>query len=170
VNAVTSLQALIEKHASNGLLVDTNLLLLFLVGAYERGYIRTFKRTQQYTEEDFDLLAGLIPQFHRIVVTPHILAELSNISLAMKGDRVFAYFAVLVEVLREAREVHTDKDVLLGHEWLPRVGFTDLSILEVSKRHDYLVLTDDLKAVALLGSEGCDVINLNHVRQLSWSQ
>jgi hypothetical protein len=170
VNAVTFLQALIEKHASNGLLVDTNLLLLFLVGAYDRGYIRTFKRTQRYTEEDFDLLAGLIPQFHRIVVTPHILAELSNLSLAMKGDRAVAYFVVLVEVLREAREVHIDKDVLLDYGWLPRVGFTDLSILEASKRHDYLVLTDDFEAAGLLACEGCDVINWNHVRQLSWFQ
>ncbi len=44
---------LIEKHRANGLLIDTNLLVLFLVGKTNKSRILSFKRTQAYTLEDF---------------------------------------------------------------------------------------------------------------------
>jgi len=38
------------------LLVDTNVLVLFAVGAVNRQRIQTFKRSSQYAAQDFDLL------------------------------------------------------------------------------------------------------------------
>jgi hypothetical protein len=43
-----------------GLLVDTNLLVLFAVGTVNRNRIETFKRTSQYTKGDFDLLVRVL--------------------------------------------------------------------------------------------------------------
>jgi hypothetical protein len=37
----------------NGLLIDTNLLVLFAVGTVNRNRIEKFKRTRQYTKTDF---------------------------------------------------------------------------------------------------------------------
>ena len=39
---------LIEKYASRGVLVDTNILLLFVVGAFDRELIPRFKRTSHF--------------------------------------------------------------------------------------------------------------------------
>jgi hypothetical protein len=47
---------LINRHSVSGILVDTNLLLLYLIGRTNRHRISRFKRTQAYTIEDFDLL------------------------------------------------------------------------------------------------------------------
>ena len=44
--------ALIEKHRAKGVLVDTNLLVLFLVGRVNRQRILNFKRTGDFTIED----------------------------------------------------------------------------------------------------------------------
>jgi hypothetical protein len=46
-------RALIEKHRSKGVLVDTNLLVLLLVGSINKRRIPEFKRTQSFTIEDF---------------------------------------------------------------------------------------------------------------------
>jgi hypothetical protein len=43
-----------------GLLIDTNLLVLFIVGNVNRNRIETFKRTSKYNKEGFDLLFGVI--------------------------------------------------------------------------------------------------------------
>jgi hypothetical protein len=67
---------LIKQHQSKGVLVDTNLLVLYLVGKVNRKRIPSFKRTQTYTVEDFDLLAHLMAWFGKLVTTPHILTHL----------------------------------------------------------------------------------------------
>jgi hypothetical protein len=53
-------RALIEKHRSMGVLVDSNLLVLFLVGQVNKRRILQFKRTQDFAIEDFDTLSRLI--------------------------------------------------------------------------------------------------------------
>lgn len=164
------LDTLIRRYASKGLLVDTNVLLMYLVGLYDPKYIGEFKRTQQYTTDDFQIVQALTLRFRRLVTTPHILSELTNLSRALQEKRALEYFRRLVGVLKRTREVYVDKDVLLGHRKLPQFGFTDLSILEAARRSRYLVLTDDFAAAGMLRVEKCDVINLNHLRQMYWSR
>lgn len=168
MSARTWLDALIQKYASRGLLLDTNVLIMYLVGLYDPDFIGHFKRTQQYSTEDFQIVRGLAHKFRRLVTTPHILSELTNLSRGVPEPHLSGYFRRLIGVLRRAHEVHVHKDVLLSHARLPRFGFTDLSILEAAKRSKYLVLTDDFAAAGILRAERCDVINLNHLRQLYW--
>lgn len=72
--------ALIEKHRSKGVLVDANLLVLFLVGRLSRRRILEFKRTQNFTIEDFDPLSNLINWFGKLVATPHVLSQVSDLT------------------------------------------------------------------------------------------
>lgn len=46
---MSPIEELIEKHRANGLLIDANLLILYLIGKTNKDRIPTFKRTQQYT-------------------------------------------------------------------------------------------------------------------------
>jgi hypothetical protein len=170
---VPLLADLVARYAVRGLLVDTNVLLLYLVGLLDPELIERFKRTRSsgYGAEDFVLVSNLIALFARIVITPHILAELSNLSLQMEQPRLSAYFGRAVEALRHVTEEPVCKDRMLSSEWLdllPKIGFTDLSILEAGQRGKYLVLTDDLKAAAYLSRAGLDVINLNVLRGELW--
>ena len=59
---------LFEKHQSKGVLVDTNLLVLYLVGKVNKNRILNFKRTQKYTVEDFELLERAIVWFGSLVM------------------------------------------------------------------------------------------------------
>lgn len=61
--------------------VDTNLLVLLVVGSARRDYISKHKRLKDhYNVEDFELLVSLIAEFSDIVLLPHILTEVSNLS------------------------------------------------------------------------------------------
>jgi hypothetical protein len=65
---------------SGGLLVDTNLLVLYAIGTVNRRRIETFKRTRQYTEGDFDKLLRVLNAFTPLCTLPHVLAEVSNLT------------------------------------------------------------------------------------------
>jgi hypothetical protein len=44
------------RYKTRGALVDTNILLLFFIGKYDRSQIGKFKRTKIFTPEDFDIV------------------------------------------------------------------------------------------------------------------
>lgn len=63
----------------NSIILDSNLLLLLVVGLTSPSYIAKHKRLREYNELDFDLLMRFIGSATKIVVTPHTLAETSNL-------------------------------------------------------------------------------------------
>src|SRR5271157_3903853 len=92
-----------EKHRAKGVLVDTNLLVLFLVGRVNRQRILNFKRTGDFTIEDYDLLVRLIDWFGKLIATPHVLSQVSDLT-DLTGSELAAIrelFKVLVENIEE---------------------------------------------------------------------
>ena len=66
---------------SGPVVVDTNLLVLLVVGSAGKNYISRHKRLKGvFTAEDYELLALLIAQFSDLVLLPHIVAEVSNLA------------------------------------------------------------------------------------------
>ena len=55
--------------------LDTNLLVLLIVGSASRAYISRHSRLDKHTEDDFDLLVELVGSFSDIIVLPHIWTE-----------------------------------------------------------------------------------------------
>lgn len=53
---MTEMQALLAKYSTKGILIDTNIFLLYLIGSVNRKRISRFKRTIQFVPEDYDLL------------------------------------------------------------------------------------------------------------------
>ncbi len=72
------MEELIYKYSNKGLLIDTNILLLYFVGSFDRQHIEKFKRTSQFTIKDFDYLVILLDRFDTLVTTPNILTEVNN--------------------------------------------------------------------------------------------
>ena len=61
------------------IVVDTNLLLLLVIGITDRSLIAKHKRTRSFEAEDFDLLVSVLAGYDQVVVTPHIMTEVSNL-------------------------------------------------------------------------------------------
>src|SRR4051794_28125217 len=82
-------EALLQKHRAKGVLLDTNLLVLLLVGSVNKHRILNFKRTGNFSIEDYDLLARLIRRFSKLITTPHLLSQASDLT-DLPGKELYA--------------------------------------------------------------------------------
>lgn len=161
------LKTLIGKHRQKGVVIDTNLLILLLIGAYDPSHIGRFKRTQDYTREDFRLLRSMAAAFRRIVSTPNILTEACNLCLTLNAQtdsRLYIYFRALIEQLKESFVPARSVAALYAFD---RFGISDASIVSLCQR-GYLLITDDLPLYHYLSSLGLAAINFNHLRMAAW--
>jgi hypothetical protein len=56
----------VDASSRRGLLIDTNLLVLFVVGSVNRSRIEGFKRTSKYSEHNYELLLRVVERFSRL--------------------------------------------------------------------------------------------------------
>src|SRR5262245_26716632 len=121
---------LLDSYRQRGLLVDTNLLLLLVVGILDTSRIGTFKRTRTFTSADFDLLAGIVSRFSLIVTTPNILTEMSNL---LPEDLRAGCHALFAEQVPKFDEQYLPSKLLVAKTSFVRFGLTDTGIIEVAR-------------------------------------
>lgn len=158
---------LVQTYKGRGLLVDTNILLLYCVGTCDPRLITTFKRTQQFTLEDFDLLRRLFNWFGTIVTTPNILTEVHNLAGQLPTDQVRMWRRQFRNRISNLSEEYLSSVQTSESPQYLNCGLTDAGVIEIS-RGRLLALTDDLKLFVALQSEGVDAVNFNHLRTSNW--
>jgi rRNA-processing protein FCF1 len=155
----------LQAYGGVGVVVDTNLLLLLFLGSYDRKQIG-MSRLASFSEKDFDILIKLLARFKRIVTTPNILTEVSNLSNAISEGKRAAYFTSFASRLALLDEQHIVSATALMSRWA-KFGLTDAVIAAIAKNR-YLVLTDDFRLSQSLQSDGIDTLNFNHLRDAYW--
>ena len=149
------------------ILIDTNLLLVLLVGALDPDQVERFKRTRSYTRDDYELLMDFVSRYGRIVTTPNVLTEVSNLAgqLAepLRRDALMA-LGVLIAQLEERSRPSAE---LVRDVSFSRLGLADVSVISAADPST-TVLTDDLPLYVRLSDAGIEAINFNHVRSGSW--
>lgn len=133
---------------SQKLIVDTNLLLLLIVGSLNEGrLISSSKRLNNFTKKDFLLLIEYMSAFKQILITPYILTELSNL-IDLKGNNYFQAYKLARNIFSNFKEIKTSiKDDLKLPSFITH-GITDASIINLVKHH--VVLTNDNRMLPLL--------------------
>jgi rRNA-processing protein FCF1 len=160
-------QRLVVRYARKGILIDTNILLLYFVGSFDQDLISSFKRTLQFTVEDYNTLLLLLQMFDRLVTTPNILTEVSNFSGQLGEPAKTSYFYTFAKQLALMEEHYVASREVAAEDEFIKMGLTDASIFKLPK-DQYLVLTDDFRLSQSLQHKGIDVINFNHIRPLGW--
>ena len=157
--------SILAKHRGKGALIDTNLLVLLLVGRMNRHRIERFKRTSSYTISDYLLLEQLVAYLGGAVATPHILAQTSDLTdmPGEEGARVRLLLASLVDISEEIFDPCSD---LMKDELFVRLGLTDVGIAAVGAR-GRLILTADLPLQIALSARGVDAVNFAWLRPLA---
>jgi hypothetical protein len=157
-------RAMIAKHRVSGVVIDTNLLLLWIIGHLDRAEISRFKRTRIFSPEDFDTLHGVLSSFRRLIVTPHVLAETSNL---LGNERGSATHEVLTSQVGALVEVHKPVTQLCEERFVfVTFGVADTALLLLAKE-GLLVLTEDAKLDHLISIRRLDSLNFNQLRSLS---
>lgn len=155
--------AVLARYRGKGVLVDANLLVLYVVGTYDPREIARHKRTRQFTQGDFELLARVLDSFDRVVTTPYVLAEVGNLAAQIGDHARRGVFTALAEVIPELKEEHVPSAELVRTPSFTRFGLTDSSVMHHAKER-FLVLSDDFRLTQYLEHHGVDAINFNHLR------
>lgn len=159
---------LADAYIHKGILVDTNVFLLFVIGTADRRLIQGFKRTRQFLPEDYDVLSSFLNRFAVRITTPNVLTEVSNLAGTLKGQNRLLVFSVLSKAINLLREDFVpSRDAASLPECL-RFGLTDTCLLTAAVGK-YLLLTDDLPLAQLCSARGGAVINFNHIRTRTWT-
>jgi hypothetical protein len=159
--------ALIEKYRGKGAFVDTNLLVLLLIGLLNPKRIRRFKRTQNFTVEDFTTLSSLVHWFGApLIATPHVLSQVSDLT-DLSGKELISVRELFKSVVGTMDEKYDTAKQLVEHRLFARLGLADASIATACERN-VVVVTTDVQLYIALGALGFDTINFNHVRELRW--
>jgi rRNA-processing protein FCF1 len=148
------------------LILDTNLLILFMLGSYSPNDIPSNNYTSSYDKSDFDLLKRILEIQSSICITPQILAELSNQSFKIfYGNKKNKFLEILVNKLTKINEKYIELSELLKEtELFYKFGFTDLSIFELAKKGNFVVLTDDHKLHNILEFNKLHSLNFTKLR------
>jgi rRNA-processing protein FCF1 len=158
---------IVRRYLSKGLVIDSNILLLLLVGMYDTSLISQFKRTQKFTSEDYVLLTRLLKLFRVTVTTPNVLTEVNGLTNQLTGrvrETIRERFAATIA---EFVEVYVPSVTASLHPAFKNSGLTD-AVLAEAAHGKYLVLTDDYQLAGKLQSLGIAALNFNHIRWLSW--
>lgn len=151
---------LVQKYKREGIFVDTELLLLYIVGTFDLNLIRNFGRTSKFSEEDFLLVSRFIELFDVKITSPHILTEVSNFIGNKKELHLF-----LKEYLKFVDEKHLNSVEIAENEAFINFGLADTALSHIAK-NSYLVFTNDNPLYGFLLNSKIDVVNLDQVRMI----
>jgi hypothetical protein len=162
------LQSALSTHRSRGILLDTNVLLLFLIAVFKPSLIGK-KRLEKYDEPAGNLLVDYVGQFQRILTTPHVLAETSNLARQIVGGRLRQDLFSGLHPLFCLQESGSFKQIIVDGAAIDatifqRIGLTDSGLTELVKNGEFL-LTDDLDLYVASVTTGGIAINFTHMRE-----
>ncbi len=144
--------------------VDTNLMLLLVVGRTRRDFITKHKRLRSYTESDFDLVAQLLKNVDTLLTTPNVLTEVSN--LLVQGvleplrTQLLATFSLFVTAMAE--QYHPSRSSV-DDDSFHKLGLADATWLCVLDT-DAVLITDDSDLTWQAEARGISVLNLDALR------
>ncbi len=146
------------------IIIDTNLLVLLIVGLTDCRFIGKHKRTRSFEVADYDILVNALSMYDEIVVTPHILTETSNLIAQTAESTASSLRSTLSELLKTQREEFEPGIEVIKHNSFLRLGLTDSAIMSLVEKNIPLTTVDlDLYFVAV--KHHPNVVNFTHLRQ-----
>lgn len=171
----TPIKEFYDACKNNGILLDTNMLILYIVGQLGENAItqesRLSKSEHTHTWDEFKIVDTFIKisKLQKVFFTPYSLPEVSHLLKVEKNrekrdgtpikhkyhDSIIKFLCNSEELPQNAKEMLLKNESLLEH-----FGFTDISIIHsVNPAHPFAILTDD--------SQLCDFLSIQQIPALS---
>ncbi len=144
-------------------LLDSNLLLLFVVGATSRALISRHKRLKAFIEKDYDKLVELLSDVPQVLLTPNTLTETSNLAGQIDEPARTEIYRMLRAVIDRTDEHYIRSPEAAGRSEFLRLGLTDAALLEASSE-EIVILTTDVGLYLAALDKGSPARNFNHIR------
>ncbi|NLY64991.1 MAG: hypothetical protein GX070_08575 [Alcaligenaceae bacterium] len=130
------------------LIIDTNLLLLLVIGAVEGGrHIHNSKRLGAYDITDYDAVLACMKKYKEVCITPYIAAEVSNL-IDLDGHAGVLAYGIARELFSCFKEIDTIINDDCEPDYFLRFGITDSSLIRLAPGFD--ILTNDKRMLDML--------------------
>mgnify|MGYP001809569449 CR=1 FL=1 len=144
--------------------LDTNLLVLLVVGKTNRTLVDKHKNTRHdFDQADYDRLLGILGAERRLVVVPHVLAETSSLLRQHREPERGALMRSFSRVVGDPDERHPPFREAALDPVFARLGLTDATVLG-SLPAGTTLLTTDLDLFLEAQKRSFPAINFNWSR------
>jgi hypothetical protein len=151
------------------IVLDSNLLILFVVGKTDPDIISRHKNLSTFNIVDYDRVSADVQKSSALLATPNILAETSNL-LSQIGEpdkrRLLTKFAELLKSIGTIAEFHVTGASAAQRREFDFLGLTDAALL-VEHPDDFTLITADAPLYVAASKAGRKAINFNHLKDLS---
>lgn len=141
---------------SKSIVFDTTLLFPFLV-------FLSYRKTAK----NIEILERLIRRLEkRIIITPHILAEVGNLARRdFKNDADYADFIRKAnETIARTDELFVKKEDIIKESAVAKFGYTDISLIGAQRQcESSFILSDDSTFVSLCRSRDIPAVTLEEL-------
>lgn len=143
---------------------------MLIVGAASKDYIALHKRLSDYDVYDFELLGLLIEQFSKIVLLPHMLAEVSSLARPIENPARRHVQSARRALVESAIEFPIQSLAGVSNAQYDTVGLTDAVILSFCTMSlngiAPTLLTSDTNLANSASALGCSFIDYRQGYQL----
>lgn len=143
-------------------LIDSNSLLILILGLMNPSLINKHKKTSIYSEEDFEYLIEVIGNIDSLVVLPNILTEVDNLLNKFKGNYKDLYVEKIIQTIKNTTEQYLESSLIEENYAFYDLGLTDTLILEHAKNCE-LLITSDSTLSDYARSQGVEVFDLKEL-------
>lgn len=125
-------------------LIDSNALIILLLGIMDKKLINTHKTTSIYEIADFENLVNFIGDLSKLLVIPNVWTEVDNLLNSFSGTYRYKYLQAIKQIIVETSEKYLESQSIILHYNFEKVGLTDSILIEIGKECDCLITSDSL--------------------------
>lgn len=124
------------------ILIDTNALVLLVIGLIDPKLINRHKRTSIYSKNDFDRLLIVIQKLENLVVLPNIWTEVDNLLNSFSGNYKYPYIQRIKSLVQLTTEEFLSSKTGVNSNFFMQLGLGDALNLALGKDYDLLITAD----------------------------
>lgn len=141
------------------ILIDSNALVVLIVGLIDPNLLKTHKRTSIYDEEDFRELLNVLGELDQVVVLSNVWTEVDNLLNGFSGNYKYPYISTISALIASATEKYIASASVTDSYEFYDLGLTDALILNEA-RNCQLLITSDSKLSDHAIANGIQVYDL----------
>lgn len=150
---------------SKHVLLDANLLTMYLVAQLGSGAVEGFKRTREYTTADAKILDETLLGFKSVVTTPQVLTETANLLDWFTDAKRQMLFGYLSQFIIEVDEKYLSAKKIIICPAFIKLGLSDAALFDLCHIDKCVLLTADLDLYGFEVGHGIEAINFTHLRK-----
>lgn len=123
-------------------LIDTNSLVVLIIGLIDPQLIQRHRRTSIYEEQDFNNLVSFIGDINKLIVIPNVWTEADNLLNNFNRGHKESYIEQITNIIKLTSEKFLASKIATQSDGFFELGLTDSLLLEYAKECDVLITSD----------------------------